>query len=46
MDSILPTILKYGKKKLGQWCKLRDIGQNIHILVLKKLGWNYSDSYN
>ena len=26
----------------GQWCKCRDIGQNIQILI-KTQGWFYSD---
>ena len=40
---ILSTFLK---KKWGQWCRLRDIGQNIEIFGKKKQGWFYSNIYN
>ena len=42
---LLHTFLKYEIKNWGQWCKFRDIGQNIQIFV-KNEGWFYSDFWN
>ena len=39
---VVAYIFKIWNKNLGQWCKFRDIGQNILILV-KNEGWFYSD---
>ena len=38
ISDMLHTFLKYEIKYWGQWWKLRDIGQNIQILVIKQ-GW-------
>ena len=35
ISSILPIFLKYEVKRWDHWCKVRDRGQNIPILVEK-----------